>query len=638
MYIKLLRHLRSSGLLIFCFLFFTGWMTSSANADTTQIDRIYGSDRYATAAAISQKGWESSEYAVLARGDDFADALCAGPLAAKYHAPILLTESESLNVDARSEIQRLGVKRIFITGGTSGISAEIETTLREAGVTEIVRLAGNDRYETSVMIAEALNSNKMILATGQNYPDALSIAAVAAQAEIPILLAGKDKLPQSVNEYVQKQTIEQAYIVGGTGVISEGVAQQVPGAFRLAGSDRYATNAAVLAYFSGQLDFSRLFVAVGEGPKGTEFADALTGAVLAAKSSSPLILVRDTLPEVTQKYLKGKITPFTVVTGLGGENAVKFSVLQRIINLANTNDGELSVSPASTIAGATKNIYLVYLPGETLNNGTMEFFLPDKYLAIAGQDKITINGTMNALTPEQIFDAGQRVKISGLNVTTGQKIILTLNDKSVQDVGNYTFKVVADADGSGILRPSSGSLTESRTLPVRFPSLKVGIQLLSYNRPATPLSPKGFVIHSTADPGATAQKIVQYFNYPNRYSSTHYVADWTETVQMIPEDEVAWHAAQTANQRYLSVEMCEPEGNQPEQFKKVWDQTVLLVADACIRYGWDPQKDIFSHMDISYAYRETDHIDPIPFLKKYNKTWQDLLNAIQAKMVELQTN
>ncbi|NLI94099.1 MAG: cell wall-binding repeat-containing protein [Peptococcaceae bacterium] len=82
-------------------------------ADNGNIDRLEGTDRYKTAAAISRKGWDISDYAVLARGDDFADALCAGPLAAKYNAPILMTEPNELNTATLDEMKRLGVKHLY---------------------------------------------------------------------------------------------------------------------------------------------------------------------------------------------------------------------------------------------------------------------------------------------------------------------------------------------------------------------------------------------------------------------------------------------------------------------------------------------------------------------------------------------
>ncbi len=106
---------------------------------------------------------------------------------------------------------------------------------------------------------------------------------------------------------------------------------------------------------------------------------------------------------------------------------------------------------------------------------------------------------------------------------------------------------------------------------------------------------------------------------------------------MIPENEVAWHGGPTANSKFLSAEMCEPAGNDPDKFQEVWNRTVWLVADACVRYGWSTGPDVFSHRGISAMYHETDHTDPIGFLAKYGKTWGGLLAAIDQEIVNLKS-
>lgn len=160
-------------------------------------------------------------------------------------------------------------------------------------------------------------------------------------------------------------------------------------------------------------------------------------------------------------------------------------------------------------------------------------------------------------------------------------------------------------------------------------------QLISYNRSHKVLAPQGFVIHSTDTPGATAQNEHDYFNGGDRQASAHYLADWLQIIRMIPENEQAWHAGPTANGLYLSVEMCEPAGTNAAQFTEVWNRTVWLVADACVRYGWSTGPNVFSHRGISAMYHETDHTDPITFLAQYGKTWEQLLAAIDAEIAVL---
>lgn len=317
-------------------------------AQDTGTSRLSGADRYKTAVAVSQKGWSKADYAVLARGDNFADALCAGPLAQKFGGPILLTESQELNSDTLKEIKRLGVKHLFIAGGTGAIAQKVEDNLKAEGITNIERIYGENRYETSVKIAEKIgNSGKVVLATGSDFPDALSISAIASKLGMPILLTSKSSMTDVVTGYFKANTITQTYIVGGTGIISAEVESTIPGPTRLAGKDRYETNLSILKYFEESFDFENIYVAIGGGPQGNEFADALTGAVLAAKSSSPLLLANKTLTSSTEDYLKSKIQLGTKVTGLGGQALIPSNLLSEILGYKE----QIAVAEKYNVAG-----------------------------------------------------------------------------------------------------------------------------------------------------------------------------------------------------------------------------------------------------------------------------------------------
>lgn len=154
-----------------------------------------------------------------------------------------------------------------------------------------------------------------------------------------------------------------------------------------------------------------------------------------------------------------------------------------------------------------------------------------------------------------------------------------------------------------------------------------------YNRPLTALTPQGLALHETDTPGATAQNERDYFAGGYRGGSAHYFVDSDATIQAIPENEQAWHAGPTANKTMLSIEMCRPASHDPAYFARVWDRTVDLAADICVRYGWNTDP-VWSHDGISKRWGETDHTDPIEYLAEYGRTWQNLLNAIDAKIQE----
>lgn len=130
---------------------------------STSTERISGYDRYQTAVAISQNGWPAgSDSAILAFGEDFPDALSAGPLSGKYNAPILLTGTYSLNIDTEAELKRLKVKKVYIIGGQAVISKDVE---RQLSLLKIAteRLAGHDLYETSIIVAQSVGLSKEFL-------------------------------------------------------------------------------------------------------------------------------------------------------------------------------------------------------------------------------------------------------------------------------------------------------------------------------------------------------------------------------------------------------------------------------------------------------------------------------------------
>ena len=154
------------------------------------------------------------------------------------------------------------------------------------------------------------------------------------------------------------------------------------------------------------------------------------------------------------------------------------------------------------------------------------------------------------------------------------------------------------------------------------------------NRPLTALNPQGLVIHETATPGATAQDEYDYHARAYRGASAHYFIDPTATLMIIPEDEQSWHAGPSSNKLFLSIEMTRPTSYDPSWFDAVWDRTVDLATDMCIRYGWESTDPIWSHEGVSNRWGETDHTDPHEYLAEYGKTWADLLEAIEERIQE----
>jgi len=150
-----------------------------------------GKDRYETALLISRSAFPNGAPAVcLVTGDDFPDALAAAPLATAYGGPVILTPRRGLTRTVAEELARLAPSKVFVIGLPGRMKAEVAAVLPDAAI-EIIR--GVDRYETSALLAEALSAKigaveRVVIAPGDKFPDALSVAPLAAERGWPILL------------------------------------------------------------------------------------------------------------------------------------------------------------------------------------------------------------------------------------------------------------------------------------------------------------------------------------------------------------------------------------------------------------------------------------------------------------------
>ncbi|MCT8977937.1 cell wall-binding repeat-containing protein [Clostridium sp. CX1] len=322
--------------LVLCTIGITFSMSTKALA-SNNTQRIWGSDRYDTAIEISKNGWAGgSEYAVLANGENFPDALSAAPLAKKYNAPILLNPGATLDNRVEDELRRLNVKQMFIIGGTGVVPSDVEKRLSQLNI-ETTRLFGQDRYETSLKVAEQLDfKGELTVANGENFPDAMSMAPIAAQKSMPIILTPTDKLPDSISKYINKGNITKTYVIGGNDVVSDNIFDTLPNAERLYGDSRYDTNIAVLKKFESELNFNKIYIANGEN-----FPDALAGSVLAAKNSSCVVMVSDYSGQATENFIASKSSSISQTTILGGRGALSDERVSNVLRTRGNTSGNI---------------------------------------------------------------------------------------------------------------------------------------------------------------------------------------------------------------------------------------------------------------------------------------------------------
>ncbi|HUG83116.1 MAG TPA: cell wall-binding repeat-containing protein, partial [Euzebya sp.] len=290
--------------------------------------RLAGADRIATAVTLSRT-FDTAATAVIVRADDYPDALAAAPLAATVGGPILLTGRDELDPSVIAELARLGTQAVYLLGGHAALSPQVEEDLAAAGIADVTRLAGADRFATAARVLDELDAlgsafQRIFIVEGQHadpargWPDALSAAGAAAHTLDPILLVTRDRVPAETAAALQVHADARVTIVGGTAAVSEAVAQQIEAVTasveRMPGADRYetATRAADLAVSHGASATHPWLVT------GHDWPDALVAAPAVARDGGVLLLVdgRDPVGSAaTHAWLPGRDTRRGVVVG-----------------------------------------------------------------------------------------------------------------------------------------------------------------------------------------------------------------------------------------------------------------------------------------------------------------------------------
>lgn len=194
------------------------------NFPHAKITRIMGNNRYDTSAESARTRANTTNL-IFAAGTNYADALYATSLAAHQNAPILLVSNEGLSQSTRKFIQSIGnIDSVTIVGGEISVNQSVKNQIEALTKKRVTRLAGVDRYESSVEVAKRVNANpaEVITTSGEVFADALVSSTVAQKIKAPILLVKKDVLPLSVREYMKDtNSIYKLTTIGGYNTVTK---------------------------------------------------------------------------------------------------------------------------------------------------------------------------------------------------------------------------------------------------------------------------------------------------------------------------------------------------------------------------------------------------------------------------------
>lgn len=364
--------------------------------------RVSGDTRYDTMSSLVTDvgGWKRSGLVVLASGANYPDALSASSYAGCFDAPIILTDPFSLSPQAANLLRVLSPNQIVVVGGPGAVSDNVMNEASSVAGCEASRLSGETRYETSIEIMKLCESysGTVIVATGGNYADSLSISPFAFATSSPVVLCDSSSgLTQRAIDAVRDHGFSNAILVGGSNAVPDVVIWQLRSAgisvesiTRLSGETRYDTSIKIAEW---EINQTKLLDADGLGfATGSNFVDALAMGPCLGHKSSPILLVDDGASVVcgyAQRF-KGSVGAAFVA---GGPNAVSqhdFDAIEAALTPGSSNPGTGPSDPAKRTVDVPGPTSLVY-------NGSRQTALSDTSDYTVRSGSATDAGTYTAV-------------------------------------------------------------------------------------------------------------------------------------------------------------------------------------------------------------------------------------------------
>ena len=203
------------------------------------VTRVSGADRYKTASRVAERPDETTigeaegmgRTAILANGQNFPDALAAGPLSFAANLPITITRPGALPEETEATLENLEIEYVLVVGGDTAVSPAVVAEVEAMGI-ETKRLSGPTRQRTAVEIADyakdelGFSDSHVDLARGDDFADALTGGPHSGSLAAPILLTDTaSALGAATREFLEDNcpTLTEGHIFGGDRAITEEV-------------------------------------------------------------------------------------------------------------------------------------------------------------------------------------------------------------------------------------------------------------------------------------------------------------------------------------------------------------------------------------------------------------------------------
>jgi len=355
---------------------------------------------------------------------------------------------------------------IYIIGGTGAVGKDIEDKLNSLGYHSIKRIGGKDLFDTNLLVVGEANvpqGTPVFVASGNNFPDALSVSSFAGAKGFPTLLVGANYFPDKTKEYLATINPTEVYITGGMSAVSQNIENQiralVPGATikRLAGNDRFDTSGLVAKEFATSPQ--NIYFADGYG-----FPDALAGSALAAKSGDPILLIdnkANMLPPSITSYLQQLYTNGIRpnVRALGGSAVVPDAFIQSAVNIL---DGKLQNYQGIVVKGKKEgqgkytwvngDIYSGEWKNDKMNGfGVIKYSTGNEYSGAFIDNLREGQGTIKWFNGETYTGEWKNDQMSGEGsyiFGNGDKYLGRWSNNKMNGLGKYTFQNGQSLEGT----------------------------------------------------------------------------------------------------------------------------------------------------------------------------------------------
>ncbi|MEE8601817.1 cell wall-binding repeat-containing protein [Euzebya tangerina] len=310
--------------------------------DTTRLEG--GETPVSSAIAWSQLSFTdgSAPTVIIARDDEFADALGSGAVQGLLQAPLLLTATDALSPETAAEITRLGSSSAIVLGGVDAVGPVVITELEALGL-ETERIGGPTRIETAVLIVERFfpSTTDVILARAfgtetdptQAFADSLVTGPFGAATNTPSLLTATDSLDGPTAAALGELPIQRVQIVGGTDAVSEGVADEVEAALsvpdvdgadqqpgtsvtRIDGPNRWATAVQMSIALGNATAADASRILLFEAQSDTSWTSGFPAGVQTGNGAAVLLANGDSLTPETTEYVTGAARPLICGPGV----------------------------------------------------------------------------------------------------------------------------------------------------------------------------------------------------------------------------------------------------------------------------------------------------------------------------------